>query len=174
MVSYLDVAVADGVAADTVIERLEAAEGHVAMSDLPRTWYAETALVSFRFSTVGISGEQARREFVALASRLAAQLRRTTDAGDPFVLHLTRGTDGWDLTVDPTARTRLLTAGFHPSAGIHVAYDVDDAFVDSRLPGPLVAHLVTPATGAELDALVRRGGVKVLEGERVIWQRLPR
>jgi hypothetical protein len=174
VVSYLDVAAVNGVAAETVIERLEAAEGDVAMSDLPRTWYSEKALVSFRFSAVGMSGEYARREFVALASRLAAQLRRATDVGDPFVLRLTRGADGWDLAVEPAARTRLLGAGFHPSAGIHVAYDMHDDFVISGLPGPLVAHLVTPATGAELGELVRQGGVKVLEGERVIWQRLPR
>lgn len=175
VLSFLDVAAPEAIEMSDVILALEQLAAEVSMVDLPKTWYAHGAEIAIKFSARNLSGEPARQEYDALKRRLVHLLveGHVVEPNNPFDARLVKSSDELELFWTPAAKERLIAAGFHPAARLRVAYDVVDAWGNSGLPGPLVAHSLAAMAGTDLHELVRRGGVRVLsETGEIVWQRL--
>lgn len=174
VLSYLDVAAPDQISPDELQRHIGAVESQIAAAALPYTWEHGDMAVSFLVH--GVIGDRARHEFAALKNRLLAHLRTTlnpTGRGDPFIAHLVRQDEALELQWLPATRQRLADLKFAAGRSIRISYDVADQYAASALPGPLIAHALAAIAGVDLHELVIRGGVRVVDGERTVWERLP-
>ena len=174
VLSYLDVGASDHTSPDELQRHLGAVESKVAAAALPALW--ESSNMSISFSVHGVAGERARHEFVALKNRLLAHLRATlnpTGRGDPFIARLVRQDDALELEWDPAARQRLADLKFAAGKSIRISFDAADSWTASTLPRPLIAHALAAIAGVDLHELVIRGGVRVVDGDRTVWERPP-
>ena len=173
VLSYLDVAAPDHISPDELWRHLGAVESKVVAAGLPDKW--EDRDVAVAFFVHGITGVRARHEFAALKNRLLAHLRTTRNPsgrGDPFTARLVLQDGAWELQWLPATKQRLTDLGFAAGRSVLISYDVGDQWAASGLPGPLIAHALAAIAGVDLHELVVRGGVRVVDGDRTVWERL--
>lgn len=174
VLSYLDVAAPDHISPDELRRHLSAVESQVVAAGLPDKW--EDGDVTVAFFVHGITGMRARHEFAALKNRLLAHLRTTlnpTGRGDPFIARLVRQDEAWERQWLPATKQRLADLRFAAGRSIRISYDAADQWAASGLPGPLIAHALAAIAGVDLHELVVLGGVRVVDGDHTIWERLP-
>lgn len=174
VLSYLDVAAPDHISPDDLQRHLGAVESNVVAAGLPDKW--EDSDVAVAFFVHGVAGERARHEFAALKNRLLAHLRTTLNPpgrGDPFIASLVQQDEALELQWLPATRQRLADLRFPAGRSIRISYDVANQWAASGLPGPLIAHALAAIAGVDLHELVTRGGVRVVDGDRTVWERLP-
>ena len=161
--SYLDVACADGVPQEDIIQFLDRAEQSIG-APLPCRLEGPIAL---RFHTeAGIAGFE-QEEFRALRAAAISVLKRPPGQGwrslDPLLVEVETGTEELLLSIPPASRERLakVAQSWHPSQ-IKVSHETRSDYAHYYRD---LYHqfLLTLFAGVEREVLLALGGVRFVE-----------
>lgn len=177
VLSCLDVVAPDGGNVEGIRRAIERLEGFVQSANKQDAWYMNQAPVALGFRvTPGVVGKSAREQLIALCQRLMTHLKTPPPLATepPVVVRLSRKDDTFALSLEPAEAERLHARGAYPMPGsLTACSDILDAVDKQGPPGPFIGHMVAALTGQDLHQLVVGGGVRVVDGEQTIWERLP-
>jgi hypothetical protein len=171
--SFVDVVAPDGTSAGVVRQALEELRHEIRSSPVPREMVTFAGVIA-EFSVV--LGDVASR-VARLDELVAAALEVYTGrpgfwwtAQDPLTIEVTSEEGGQCFRLSDAASTRLhrmQEAGVELPATVSIRSDVRDAF--ERMHGSLYPHVAEWLTGLSRDELLRRGGARFVDRDRVLF-----
>jgi hypothetical protein len=177
VLSYLDVVAPEGTDPQFIADSLRLFEHYVRADRLPAVWV--TTRIGMRFGAMIGLHPLAVAEFRRLRAHVLLLLGITTQskvrpippnvrAPLRIVCSYESGGKSFQLTSASAKRVAVIRPEFMP-VRVRISDDMRADF--ETLVGELYPHLVASLTGLSNAQLGQLGGVQIVDGDRVIWQR---